>query len=114
MTTITDETGLIAYCGLYCGTCGMFRQGLCPACKKNARADWCPVRACCREHGYASCADCRLVADVSKCRDYNSTGTRLMGRLLQADRREGIACLCREGYAAYARRMRGNDEHDDS
>jgi hypothetical protein len=69
-----------AYCGLYCGGCGLFQatqQGrnkeiaekagkpledvTCTGCKTDVVAGWCsqcPIRACAREKGLDYCLDC--------------------------------------------------------
>ena len=49
MKEIVTDTGLIAYCGLYCGACGRYRKDRCPGCHENEKAAWCRVRTCCRE-----------------------------------------------------------------
>ena len=70
----TDFTSLrpdIAACGLYCGACRKFRQGKCPGCRDNAKANWCKIRQCCTAHHYSSCADCTLIP-LEACKKFNN------------------------------------------
>ena len=60
MKTITSNTELVAYCGLYCGACGAYLKEKCPGCHQNEKATWCEVRYCCVEHKYSTCAECSV------------------------------------------------------
>lgn len=98
------DPGLVAFCGLYCASCGAFRKGRCPGCAENAKATWCKVRSCCREHGWQSCADCTEHADPKDCRLFDSWIAGIIGVVMNSDRR---ACILkireigRDRYAAY-------------
>lgn len=55
----------IGCCGAYCGTCKVFKDGLCRGCKigySNGERDItkvkCKIKKCCISNNFISCADC--------------------------------------------------------
>lgn len=94
----------VAACGLYCGGCRKFTNGKCPGCAKNEKAQWCKIRACCKEHGYASCADCTLMP-LNECRKFNNFIGKVFSILFKSDRPACIARIKTIGYDAYANEM---------
>ena len=105
MKPIVADANLVAYCGLYCGACGAYRRGRCPGCHENEKATWCKVRTCCRENGYASCAECKTVGDPAECRKFNNVISKLIGFVLRSDRRACILQIREQGVAAHAEIM---------
>lgn len=102
---VVADTELVAYCGLYCGACGSYRRGRCPGCHENHKASWCKVRTCCRENGYASCAECQTTAEPRDCKKYNNIIARLFGLIFRSDRRACIVQIREIGLQAHAERM---------
>ena len=104
VATLDPKVELVAYCGLYCGACGSYLKGRCPGCRENAKATWCKVRTCCQEHAYASCADCVDHPDPAGCGRFNNVISRVIGFVLNSNRR---ACVLKirelgpQGYAAF-------------
>jgi len=49
------DNELIAYCGLYCGSCSKFMNDKCPGCRKNKKAAWCKIRTCCSDNNDHTC-----------------------------------------------------------
>ena len=96
---------LIAFCGLYCGECGRYKQGKCPGCRKNEKASWCKVRKCCLENDRASCADCKVYATASECQKFNNIFSKLFGFIFGSDRQACIDMIKEKGYEAYAEEM---------
>ena len=86
MKEITSDPALVAYCGLYCGACGAYRRERCPGCHGNEKASWCKVRACCIEHGFASCADCNEFTNPNDCRKFNNFISKVFGFIFRSDR----------------------------
>lgn len=105
MKSITADSALVAYCGLYCGACKAYRKGRCPGCHDNHKATWCTVRTCCREHMYASCADCTEFPDPLPCRKYNNFISQLIGLLLRSDRAACIRQIKERGLRGHAEAM---------
>lgn len=104
MKDVTANKDLVAYCGLYCGACGSYLKGRCPGCRENAKAGWCPQRKCCAEHQYATCADCKELADAKDCRHFNTLIAKTMSLLFNSNRPAGvrkIRDLGPEGFAAF-------------
>ncbi len=100
--TPTANKDLVACCGLYCGACGSYRKGRCPGCRENAKATWCKVRACCLERSYASCAECTEHPDPRTCRRFHNVIARVIGLVLNSDRRACVLKIRELGTERYA------------
>lgn len=94
----------IAACGLFCGTCRKFRKGSCPGCHPNEKAAWCTVRACCRENGWQSCAQCTLMP-LDACPKFNNFIAKVFQFVFRSDRRGCIERIRKVGYTAFAAEM---------
>jgi hypothetical protein len=105
MKPIVADVSLTAYCGLYCGACGAYRRERCPGCHECNTRGWCKVRACCLENGYATCADCRIVADPRDCKKFNNFIAKLFGLIFSSDRRACILQIRDVGPQEHAERM---------
>lgn len=95
----------IAACGLYCGACRKFLKGSCPGCHPNEKLSWCNVRACCREHGWQSCADCTLLP-LTECRKFNNFIGKVFAVVFRSDRRGCVERIRKVGGEAFAAEMR--------
>ncbi|NLW49945.1 MAG: DUF3795 domain-containing protein [Candidatus Brocadiaceae bacterium] len=111
MTTVPVDKESVAYCGLYCAACGAHVKGRCPGCHDNQKAAWCKIRSCCRENGYATCADCATYADPRECRKFHNVVSRLFGLIFRSDRRACIRRIREIGRAAYAEGMAADGRH---
>ena len=64
---------IIADCGLVCSSCGAYRRGRCTGCHggkpMNSR---CGIKVCVKDHGYTTCAECKDMGDLKKCRKLNN------------------------------------------
>lgn len=105
MKSITSDTALVAYCGLYCGACGGYLKGRCPGCHESSKASWCKVRSCCREHDYATCAACAEFPDPRLCRKYNNIISKVFGLVTGSDRTACILQIREIGIQAHADAM---------
>ncbi len=101
MTTIEQDQQLVAYCGLYCGACRAYLKGRCAGCREANRG-WCAVTKCCREHHYATCADCREFADPHECARFNNVMSKLMAVVFNSDRRACVLKLRELGPERFA------------
>ena len=108
MKEITVDRNLVAYCGLYCGSCKKYLNESCPGCHENRKASWCKIRSCNMEHGYASCADCKEFSDPKECKKFNNFISKLMAIVFQSDRPACIAKIKAEGYENFAAFMAEN------
>lgn len=108
MKDIVADTSLIAYCGLYCGACRKYLMDRCPGCMKNEKASWCKVRACCIEHEYTTCADCKIKNSTAECKEYNSFMAKLFGFIFRSDRAACIRLIQEKGLEDYAAYMAEN------
>ncbi len=105
MKEITANKEMIAYCGLYCGSCKKYLKGNCPGCKENEKASWCKVRKCCMENNYSSCADCKEYEDIMKCKMYNNFMAKIFSFIFRSDREACIKMIKEKGYDEFAREM---------
>jgi len=108
MKEIVADTKLIAYCGLYCGACKRYLKGGCPGCLNNERASWCKVRACCLEHQYSTCADCKLVDNIAECKKLNNLIAKFFAVVFRSDRPACIRLIGEKGLDNYAAYMAQN------
>lgn len=104
---IVPDKNLVAFCGLYCGSCRSYLTGKCPGCKENAKATWCKVRQCCLENGFQSCADCKTVEPV-ECKKFNNFISKTFGFVFNSDRSACIARIKEVGYDEYSIEMAKN------
>jgi hypothetical protein len=105
MKEIVSDSGLVAYCGLYCGACGAYRRDRCPGCHGNEKATWCKVRSCCQGQQFASCADCQQFPDPKECRKFNNLISRLCGLVFRSDRAACIRQIRDMGLQGHADKM---------
>jgi hypothetical protein len=108
MKEIVKDTKLIAYCGLYCGSCKSYLKEKCQGCSENSKASWCKVRSCNIEHGYKSCADCTEFSDPKECKKFNNFISKIIGMILRSDRAACIAKIKASGYDDFAQFMTEN------
>jgi hypothetical protein len=102
------DPALVAYCGLYCGACGAYLKGRCPGCHENVKAKWCKIRACCGEHSYTTCAECREFTDPNDCRMFNNLIAKVMGVVLNSNRQACVLKLRELGLDDFAALMTEN------
>jgi hypothetical protein len=102
MREIVADKSLVAYCGLYCGSCGSYLKGRCPGCHENTKASWCKVRTCCAENGYASCASCSVHTDPDTCKLFNNFMSKTIGVVLNSNRRASIVQIQKVGLDGHA------------
>jgi len=107
MREITANKSLVAFCGLYCGACGAYLRERCPGCAGNEKASWCRIRACCKEKGILSCADCTEFPDAMDCTKFNNFMSKIFGLLFRSDRGACIRQIKREGIEGHAKMMAG-------
>lgn len=105
MKTIEADPERVAYCGLYCGACGSYLRGRCAGCRASDSCAWCPVRKCCLDAGYQTCADCKVVSDPRDCPKFNSFIAKVIGFVLRSDRRACILQIREQGLEGHARTM---------
>ena len=108
MQTIEKDIKLIAKCGLYCGSCGKYKNGKCTGCAGNEKASWCKIRSCNLEHGYNSCADCKDFANPNDCKKFNNIISKVFAVVFKSDRAACIAMIKEKGYENFAAYMHEN------
>lgn len=99
------DLNLVAYCGLYCGTCPSYKKGKCLGCHTNEKASWCKIRSCNIQKGISSCAECDEYTKVNDCKKFNNFFSRAIGLVLNSDRRKGILYIKSQGRQAFAEQM---------
>jgi hypothetical protein len=105
---ITNDSKLVAYCGLYCAACGKYVKGSCPGCAKNEKATWCAIRSCCMEKGYKSCADCKEFTNPMDCKKFNNIFAKFFALVFRSNRQACVAMIKEKGYENFAAYMAEN------
>ena len=108
MMPVVADRELVAYCGLYCGSCKKHISGACPGCHENNKASWCKIRACNIEHHYASCADCTEFKNPMDCKKFNNFFSKVFALIFKSDRAACIAKIRESGYEEFAKYMAEN------
>ncbi len=90
-----------AACSLYCDNCYKMKNGKCPGCFQNEKASWCKIRSCCIEHGYESCADCKVMP-LEECRKFNNVIGKIFSFVFKSDRNANIRRIQEVGYEQFA------------
>jgi Protein of unknown function (DUF3795) len=107
MREITENAGLVAYCGLYCGACGAYLKERCQGCHENEKASWCKIRGCCKDKNIASCAECRDFSNARDCKKFNNLMSKVFGVLFRSDRTACIRQIQAIGVQGHAKKMAG-------
>jgi len=107
MREITDDAGLVAYCGLYCGACGSYLKERCPGCHENKKASWCKIRNCCSDKKISSCAECAEFSNAQDCKKFNNLMSKVFAVLFKSDRAACIRQIQEIGLAGHAKKMAG-------
>ncbi|HEY3369435.1 MAG TPA: DUF3795 domain-containing protein [Prolixibacteraceae bacterium] len=101
---IKNDTLLIAYCGLYCGSCRKYLSGKCPSCQQLASAHWCKIRSCCIDKHIANCAECSLETP-NDCKTFNNPISKVFKFIFGSDREKSILFIREKGAICYAGQM---------
>ena len=94
----------IAPCGLFCTNCGKLKRGRCKGCQVQAGFARCPVRACGKERGIETCAQCPDFPpprDYRECPKVNSFIARAFSFFTGSDRPAALALLRDQGREKY-------------
>jgi len=105
MSEAVSDSRLVAYCGLYCGSCKKYLKENCQGCHENINANWCKVRSCCIDNQYASCAECKEFADPKDCKKFNSFLSKTFGFIFRSNRAVCITQIKELGIQGHADRM---------
>lgn len=108
MREVAENADLVAYCGLYCGSCRAYLKEKCPGCQKNVKAGWCKVRTCCIENQYKSCVDCTSYTVLEDCRKLNNLIAKFFALVFRSNRFGSLAYIKKNGYDAFAHEMTEN------
>lgn len=101
---IIADKSLIAFCGLYCGSCPSYLKGKCPGCRDNTKATWCKIRTCCTDNNFKSCADCTSI-ELMDCKKYNNLISKFIGFIMRSNRPACITRIKETGYDDFAIEM---------
>lgn len=81
------EEFIVAYCGLACTNCGMYKKGKCAGCHSDKPMNRnCAMKACAIEHQYSTCADCTEFKNLKECRKLNNLVSKFFGFIFRTDR----------------------------
>jgi hypothetical protein len=103
---VVDEK-LVAYCGLYCGTCKLYLKGRCKGCVERKNAGWCKVRTCCLENKYDTCAACKKFEDIDDCSVFNNFFSKVFFWVFNSNRKANVEKIKLHGKKALAEELSG-------
>ncbi|UCG58287.1 MAG: DUF3795 domain-containing protein [Phycisphaerales bacterium] len=82
-----EDGFVLAYCGLVCSDCGMYKKGRCQGCHSDGPMfKNCPVKKCAVEREYTTCADCGDFADLKACKKLHNWISRFFGLIFRTNR----------------------------
>jgi hypothetical protein len=99
---VSDQR-LIAYCGLYCGTCSKYKKGNCPGCVRNEKATWCKIRSCNMDNGFSNCSAC--TTNVGECKKLNNVFGKIFGFIFKTDRVASLNFIKQKGGHVFIDKM---------
>ena len=106
-----NDSKLVAFCGLYCGSCKKYLADKCPGCANNIKATWCKLRTCCMSKNIKSCAECSEYGDINECKKFNNVFSKLFGLIFSSDRKACVERIKEIGIEAYAEEMTEKGSH---
>ncbi|TLX77031.1 DUF3795 domain-containing protein [Labilibacter sediminis] len=102
--TPVNDKNLVAFCGLYCGTCAKYKKGKCPGCPENTKATWCKIRSCNMENGFENCAQC-TITKPKDCKKLNNPIGRIFEYIFKTDRLASLNYIKENGAELYVGKM---------
>ncbi len=99
MPDIDEKTQLVAYCGLYCGSCGSYKKGKCKTCKDSGGFSRCKVRKCCIELNYQTCAEC---GKFLECKTLDNFISKIFALVFRSDRKGNLRQIQETGIKTWA------------
>jgi len=97
--TEENNKNLVAYCGLYCGSCGSYTKRRCKSCKSGGGFSSCKVRICCEEKNYETCAECK---DFQTCKILNNFISKIFGFIFRTNRLSNLTEIKDKGILVFA------------
>ena len=93
---------VVAYCGLACSNCGMYRKDKCAGCHSVKPMNRnCKMKACAIEHGYITCADCQDFENLKDCRKLNNIVSKFFGFIFRTNRIGNLDLIREVGLEAF-------------
>ena len=87
MSEKNTQNIIIAYCGLCCSNCGMYKKGKCQGCHSDKPMNRnCKMKACAMERGYITCAECKDFQNLKECKKLYNIVSRFFGFIFHTDR----------------------------
>ena len=111
MKEIIKDSSLVAFCGLYCGSCPAYLKNRCPGCRDNVKATWCKIRTCCTGNKYMTCADCKSYKDVNECKLFNNFISKVFAFVFRSNRKACIEQIREKGIDRHAEIMTLSKSH---
>jgi hypothetical protein len=111
---VTSNENLISHCGLFCGACPTYKSGKCAGCRGDSPKcgigyKKCPVKQCCAENGFFTCADCTKYASTKECKKYNPVHVRFGEWISGTCRGKGVEMIREKGRTEFIAFMTGKD-----
>lgn len=111
---VARDEKLASYCGFYCGACPTYVAKKCAGCRGDLPQcavgyRKCRVRACCADHSYVTCADCKEYESAKQCKKYNPLPIKLGEFLSGTSRGKAIELIKQKGLEEFVEYMVGKE-----
>jgi hypothetical protein len=83
-------------------------QGELPGLPRERQGHVVQDKACCGDHGHATCADCKDFTDPDDCRKFNNLIAKVIGVVVNSSRRACVLKIRELGIAEFASFMAGS------
>ncbi|WP_075591277.1 DUF3795 domain-containing protein [Labilibacter marinus] len=99
-----QDPKLVAFCGLYCGTCRKYLKGKCPGCNENTKATWCTIRDCNLDNKLSNCSQCNMEG-IEACKKLNNPIGKVFEFVFRTDRLASLKYIAANGEQLYSEKM---------
>ena len=99
----------IAYCGLCCTNCGMFKKGKCRGCHSDRPMNRkCKIKACAMVRGFKTCAECPDYQNLKECKKLHNLVSIFFGFIFRTDRVGNLNTIREIGIEKFTEKMRAD------
>jgi len=100
---------MIGYCGLVCSNCWAYRKSKCDGCySEKPMYKNCPVKQCCIEKQYTTCAECTQYVDLRKCKKLNNYVAKIIGFIFRTNKIKNLERIREIGLENFRERIKQN------
>ena len=100
---------IVGYCGLVCTNCWAYRKKKCRGCySEQPMYKNCPVKQCCIEKSYTTCAECIDYSDLKKCKKLNNYVAKIVGFIFKTNKIDNLKKIRQIGLKEFKQTIKHN------